>query len=84
MKSCNYNSARNGEENGIKEEHTGLQFQIWGLISEMFFLKKKKKFFFYYHATYIYIYIYIYIHTHTLFYMYKYYTFLHIEEKLSI
>ena len=76
MKSCNYNSARNGEENGIKEEHTGFQFQIWGLISEMVFFIT---------MLHIYIlYIYTYMCIYILFYMYKYYTFLHIEEKLSI
>lgn len=30
MKSCNYNSARNGEENGIKEEHTSISVSELG------------------------------------------------------
>lgn len=37
MKSCNYNSARNGEENGIKEEHTGISVSGWASFQKCLF-----------------------------------------------
>lgn len=61
MKSCNYHSASNGKENGIKEEHIGISVpDLRAYFRNVYFI--------------IMLYILLY-KLDIFFYMYKYYTF---------